>query len=106
MSACVPDRRGWWPKDWGHPLPLPQATKTDSMGATRKPTTTRKKSTRSLDKDEKEPRKGAPRPDEMSPDVLEFIHAIDLYKRVNQRPFPNWSEVLEILKGLGYSRAP
>jgi hypothetical protein len=36
--------------------------------------------------------------------VLEFIHAIDVYKRVNQRPFPNWSEILEILKGLGYSR--
>jgi hypothetical protein len=84
------------------------------MGATRKPTTpAKKKSTvRTGDKADKgeksesDPRKGAPRPDEMQPDVLEFIHAIDLYKRVNQRPFPNWSEVLEILKGLGYSRAP
>jgi hypothetical protein len=80
------------------------------MGATRKPTTTtnatKKKSARPLDKDESEPKKGvAARPDEMPPDVLEFIHAIDVYKRVNQRPFPNWSEILEILKGLGYSRA-
>jgi hypothetical protein len=76
------------------------------MGATRKPTSTtaKKKSTRSTEKGETEARKGAPRPDEMQPDVLEFIHAIDVYKRVNQRPFPNWSEVLEILKGLGYSR--
>jgi hypothetical protein len=48
---------------------------------------------------------GVPRPDEMPPDVLEFITAIDEYKRTHRRPFPNWSEVLEILKGLGYERA-
>ncbi len=77
------------------------------MAAHRKTTTTAKKKTaRPGDKVESEQKKGAPRPDEMQPDVLEFIHAIDLYKRVNQRPFPNWSEVLEILKGLGYSRVP
>lgn len=45
------------------------------------------------------------RPDEMPADVLEFITAIDEYKRVQRRPFPTWSEVLEILKTLGYSRA-
>ncbi|MCA8980981.1 MAG: hypothetical protein H6831_06505 [Planctomycetes bacterium] len=44
------------------------------------------------------------KPDEMSEEVLEFITAIDEYKRVHQRQFPNWSEVLEILKTLGYSR--
>jgi len=44
------------------------------------------------------------RPDEMPPDVLEFINAIDRYKRIHQRPFPNWSEVLEVLKTLGYER--
>lgn len=49
-------------------------------------------------------RNASPRPDEMSPDVLEFITAIDEYKRANRRPFPSWSEVLEILKTLGYSR--
>jgi hypothetical protein len=80
------------------------------MAAHRKTTTTAKKKTaRPADKADKADtaeKKGAPRPDEMQPDVLEFIHAIDLYKRVNQRPFPNWSEVLEILKGLGYSRTP
>lgn len=48
---------------------------------------------------------GAPRPDEMSADVLEFIQAIDDYKRINNRPFPNWSEVLEIVKTLGYERS-
>ncbi len=45
------------------------------------------------------------RPDEMPPEVLEFIQAIDEYKRVHRRPFPTWSEVLEIVKTLGYQRA-
>jgi len=40
----------------------------------------------------------------MPPDVIEFITAIDDYKRLRQRPFPTWSEILEILKGLGYQR--
>lgn len=48
---------------------------------------------------------GATRPDEMPAEVLEFIQAIDDYKRLNRRPFPTWSEVLEVLKGLGYQRA-
>jgi hypothetical protein len=41
----------------------------------------------------------------MSPEVIEFITAIDDYKRRYRRPFPSWSEVLEIVKQLGYSRA-
>ena len=45
------------------------------------------------------------RPDEMGDEVMEFITAIDDYKRRHERPFPNWSEVLEILKGLGYRKA-
>ena len=45
------------------------------------------------------------KPDQMPPEVLEFIQAIDKYKRLNQRPFPNWSEVLEILKDLGYEKS-
>ncbi len=45
------------------------------------------------------------RPDEMSADVLQFIQAIDDYKRIHNRPFPNWSEVLEIVKALGYERS-
>jgi hypothetical protein len=47
----------------------------------------------------------AARPDEMPPEVLEFITAIDEYKRSHRRPFPTWSEVLEILKSLGYERS-
>ena len=54
------------------------------------------------------PKAGKPnatKPDEMSADLLEFIQAIDDYKRLHQRPFPSWSEILEILKTLGYERA-
>jgi len=54
--------------------------------------------------DEDSERRGSTRPDEMPPEVLEFIQAIDEYKRVNRRPFPTWSEVLEIVKTLGYQR--
>ncbi len=50
------------------------------------------------------PAKKPTKPDEMSEEVLEFITAIDEYKRVHGRQFPNWSEVLEILKELGYSK--
>jgi len=49
-----------------------------------------------------EPETGIARPDEMTDEVIEFITAIDEYKRARGRPFPNWSEVLEIVKGLGY----
>jgi hypothetical protein len=27
---------------------------------------------------------------------------MDLYKRNNRRPFPTWSEVLEVIRSLGY----
>jgi hypothetical protein len=50
-------------------------------------------------------RSATTRPDEMPAEVLEFITAIDDYKRANRRPFPTWSEVLEILKELGYTRS-
>ncbi len=43
-------------------------------------------------------------PDQMSAEVIEFITAIDDYKRKRGRPFPSWSEVLEIVKSLGYER--
>jgi len=53
----------------------------------------------------KKPTSGAAtKPDQMEPDVLEFIQAIDDYKRHESRPFPSWSEILEIVKALGYER--
>lgn len=45
------------------------------------------------------------RPDDMPEDVLEFITAIDTYKRDHSRPFPTWSEILDIVKELGYSKS-
>ncbi len=41
---------------------------------------------------------------EMTDDQFEFIMAIDKYKRVNNRPFPTWTEVLEITHALGYRK--
>src|SRR5438552_9123253 len=37
-------------------------------------------------------------------DETEFMKAMDRYKRENRRPFPTWSEVLEVLRSLGYRR--
>src|SRR3984893_17633638 len=33
-----------------------------------------------------------------------FMKAMDQYKRANRRPFPTWSEVLEVLHALGYRK--
>jgi len=41
---------------------------------------------------------------EMTDDLLEFVMAIDDYKRVNDRPFPSWSEVFELIHYLGYRK--
>ena len=41
----------------------------------------------------------------MSGELVEFITAIDSYKRIHERPFPSWSEILVIVKALGYERA-
>jgi hypothetical protein len=32
------------------------------------------------------------------------MKAMDQYKRDNRRPFPTWSEVLEVLRALGYRK--
>lgn len=39
-----------------------------------------------------------------SDDETEFMKAMDRYKRDNRRPFPTWSEVLEVLRSMGYRR--
>jgi len=41
---------------------------------------------------------------EMTDELLEFVMAIDDYKRVNNRPFPSWSEVFEVIRYLGYRK--
>jgi hypothetical protein len=37
-------------------------------------------------------------------DEISFMKAMDQYKRDNRRPFPTWSEVLEVLHALGYRK--
>lgn len=40
----------------------------------------------------------------MTEDQFEFLMAIDEYKAVNRRPFPTWTEILDIIKALGYRK--
>lgn len=37
-------------------------------------------------------------------DEIEFMHALDAYKRSSGRMFPTCSEVLEVVRGLGYAK--
>lgn len=39
-------------------------------------------------------------------DEIEFMNALDEYKRANGRMFPTCSEVLEVIRKLGYQRRP
>lgn len=41
---------------------------------------------------------------EMTEAQFEFLMAIDRYKKENQRPFPTWTEVLEVVNALGYRK--
>lgn len=41
---------------------------------------------------------------EMTDEQFDFLMAIDRYKKENQRPFPTWTEVLEIIKAIGYRK--
>jgi len=40
----------------------------------------------------------------LSPEVLEFINAVNDFKSVHQKPFPTWSEIFQIFTGLGYRK--
>jgi hypothetical protein len=39
-----------------------------------------------------------------SDEEIIFMKAMEQYKRSNRRPFPTWSEVLEVLRSLGYRK--
>lgn len=41
---------------------------------------------------------------EMTTEQFLFIKAIDAYKRANHRPYPTWTEVLEVIRKLGYRK--
>ena len=39
-------------------------------------------------------------------DEIEFMQALDAYKRANGRMFPTCSEILEVIRDMGYVRVP
>jgi hypothetical protein len=41
---------------------------------------------------------------EMTEAQFEFVQAMEDYKRVNKRPFPTWTEVLDVIVALGYRK--
>jgi len=41
---------------------------------------------------------------QMTDEQFEFLMAIEEYRRANQRPFPTWTEVLEVIKAIGYRK--
>ncbi|MCC6907464.1 MAG: hypothetical protein IT430_05940 [Phycisphaerales bacterium] len=41
---------------------------------------------------------------EMTGEQFLFLMAIDVFKRVNDKTFPSWSDVLEIIRRLGYRK--
>jgi len=41
---------------------------------------------------------------ELSQEQFLFVLAIDAYKRANDRPYPTWTEVIEVIRKLGYRK--
>jgi hypothetical protein len=41
---------------------------------------------------------------EMTQEQFMFVMAIDAFKRVNEKTFPTWTEVLEVIRKLGYRK--
>jgi hypothetical protein len=41
---------------------------------------------------------------DLTVEEIEFVRAVDRYKRKFNRPFPTWSEILAIVKELGYTK--
>ena len=40
----------------------------------------------------------------MNAEQFEFVMAIETYKKVNKRMYPTWTEVLEVVRQLGYRK--
>jgi len=41
---------------------------------------------------------------EMSIEQFEFVMAIQTYKKVNKKMYPTWTEILEVVRQLGYRK--
>ena len=50
------------------------------------------------------PERKAAEEGQMNDEQFVFLMAIDDYKKQNQRPFPTWTEVLEVIHALGYRK--
>ncbi len=83
--------------------------KSETTAADKRKSTDRRTSPgrRKADHDISEHRKVERRINEypMSDEELEFIKAVNDYKQRYNKPFPTWSEILHILKGIGYEKA-
>ena len=41
---------------------------------------------------------------ELTPEQWDFLQAMNDYKQVSNRPFPSWSEVLDVIRAIGYRK--
>jgi hypothetical protein len=41
---------------------------------------------------------------EMTGEQFEFVMAIETYKKVNKRMYPTWTEIMEVMRQLGYRK--
>lgn len=41
---------------------------------------------------------------EMNTDQFEFVMAVEAYKKVNKKLYPTWTEILEVIRQLGYRK--
>lgn len=41
---------------------------------------------------------------EMTAEQFEFVMAIEMYKKLNKRLYPTWTEILEVINQLGYRK--
>src|SRR5579859_1576161 len=48
--------------------------------------------------------RSSPEEGEMTGEQFEFVMAIEMYKKVNKRMYPTWTEVLEVMRQLVYRK--
>ena len=41
---------------------------------------------------------------QMTDEQFEFLMMVEQYKKENRKPFPTWTEILEVLKAMGYRK--
>lgn len=41
---------------------------------------------------------------EMTEEQFEFVMAIEEFKKINNKPFPTWTDVLHVVQKLGYAK--